>query len=85
MRQCLCRLHPAAIQCSGKTLSCQGRKTNGRRTEADVAAKADRRIGEVHIENPYFYQVGDFNIAADIDTTTGLILHSKGSHAGPNY
>jgi len=36
-------------------------------------------------ENPYFYQVGDFNIAADIDTTSGLTLHSKGSHAGPNY
>jgi len=36
-------------------------------------------------ENPYFYQVGDFNIAADIDVTTGLTLHAKGSHAGPGY
>jgi len=36
-------------------------------------------------ENPFFYQVGDFNIAADIDTVTGRTLHAKAGHAGPDW
>ncbi len=36
-------------------------------------------------ENPYFYQVGDFNIAADIDVTTGRTLHAKAGHAGSDW
>ena len=37
--------------------------------------------------HPWFTNVGDFNIApgADIDTTTGLTLHQKGGHGGPNF
>ena len=36
-------------------------------------------------ENPRFYQVGDFNISADIDLATGRTLHGKAGHAGPDW
>lgn len=36
-------------------------------------------------ENPYFFQIGDFNIGSDINPTTGLTLLAKAGHGGPNY
>ena len=38
--------------------------------------------------HPWFTNVGDFSIinpGTDIDTTTGLTLHPKNSHGGPNF
>jgi hypothetical protein len=40
---------------------------------------------EPEFENPIFYQIGDFNIAADISLTTGLTLGPKAGHGGPNF
>lgn len=39
-------------------------------------------------DNPMFTNVGDFSIiipGTDIDTTTGLTLHPKNGHGGPNF
>lgn len=34
---------------------------------------------------PYFTRVGDFNIATDIDATTGLTNKAKSGHGGPDF
>jgi hypothetical protein len=36
-------------------------------------------------DNPQFTHIGDFNIAADIDPTTGLTNKSKAGHGGPGF
>lgn len=36
-------------------------------------------------ENPQFTHIGDFNIAADIDGTTGLTNKPKAGHGGPDF
>jgi hypothetical protein len=36
-------------------------------------------------ENPQFTHIGDFNISADIDPTTGLTNKSKAGHGGPDF
>lgn len=40
---------------------------------------------EEEYENPIFVQIGDFNIAADIDPATGLTIVPKAGHGGPGY